>query len=83
MSKKTFRAAVAGSIVVSVAAVCWSAINIIGYSLAKAFRSAPAGTTAWIILWLACAGLALTLTWEIVARYRRAFPKRDRRGQVS
>jgi len=80
MSKPMFQVAVAASIIVSAAAVCWLAFNLLGYIIASAFASAPRGATAWIVLWLGCAGTALALTWGIVASYRRAFPRQERKA---
>jgi len=71
-----YRVAVALSIAVSAAAVCWWAYNFVGWSLEGAFgpvlhaRRTP-NANALILLWTACAGLMLTLTWEVISRYRQ------------
>jgi len=61
-----YRVTVALSIAVSAVAVCWWAYNFVGWGLEGAFgpvlhAKRTSNADALILLWTACAGLALTL----------------------
>jgi hypothetical protein len=64
------------AVLLSVAMLCWWGYNFAEWSLEGAFapvlhaRRAP-NANALMLLWTACTGLALTLTWELIGRYRQ------------
>lgn len=74
-----YRVAIAASGMVSLAAVSWWTYNAVCWGVKGAFlsvltRRPDHDGDALMLLWTGCAGLTLTLTWELIARYRSAFP---------
>ena len=83
--KNLYRAAVATLVLLSTVTLFWWGWRLalwgVGDAFTGAFHLTDRNAKAMMLLRTAATGFVLAMTWQAIARYRRAFPRSRARAQ--